>query len=58
MISVDHGELLYGEDGLPREGELSEVELEFHFPERYILPKGMDGGEPWRFRSKHPKPSE
>ena len=37
-LMVDHGELLYGEDGLPREGELSEVELRFYFPERYTLP--------------------
>src|SRR5687768_17254050 len=31
---VDHGELLYGEDGLPRKGELSEIEFSFYFPER------------------------
>jgi hypothetical protein len=35
----DHGELLYDENGLPREGELSEVELKFYFPERYTLPE-------------------
>jgi antitoxin VapB len=35
---IDHGELLYDEDGLPREGELSEVELRFYFPERYTPP--------------------
>ena len=32
---VDHGELLYDENGLPREGELSEIERRFYFPERY-----------------------
>ena len=31
---VDHGELLYDENGLPREGELTEYELRFYFPER------------------------
>ena len=31
---VDHGDLLYGEDGLPRKGELSEIEVSFFFPER------------------------
>lgn len=58
IASIDHGELLYGEDGLPREGELTEYELRFYFPERYTLPESMDGGEAWRSRSKHPKPSE
>jgi hypothetical protein len=56
--SVDHGELLYDENGLPREGELSDYELRFYFPEHYTLPEDMDGGEAWRSRSKHPKPSE
>jgi hypothetical protein len=32
---VDHGELLYGDDGLPREGDLSAVKLSYYFPERY-----------------------
>jgi hypothetical protein len=31
---VDHGDLLYGEDGLPRQGELSAEEINFYFPER------------------------
>ena len=31
---VDHGDLLYGEDGPPRKGELSEIEISFYFPER------------------------
>jgi hypothetical protein len=39
---VDHGELLYDENGLPREGELSEVELRFYFPERYTSSEGSD----------------
>lgn len=39
MTSVDHGELLYDENGLPREGELTEYELRFLFPERYTLPQ-------------------
>ena len=39
---IDHGELLYDENGLPREGELSEVELRFYFPERYTSPEGTD----------------
>jgi antitoxin VapB len=39
---VDHGDLLYDENGLPREGELSEVELRFYFPERCTSPEGSD----------------
>ena len=35
---VDHGELLYDENGLPREGELTEYELRFYYPERFTLP--------------------
>jgi antitoxin VapB len=31
---VDHGDLLYGEDGLPRQGDLSPIERGFYFPER------------------------
>ena len=58
ITSVDHGELLYDENGLPREGELTDFELRFYFPERYTLPEDVDGGETWRSRSKHPKPSE
>jgi antitoxin VapB len=38
---VDHGELLYDENGLPREGELTEYELRFYFPERYTLPESQ-----------------
>jgi hypothetical protein len=38
---VDHGELLYDENGLPREGELTEYELRFYFPERYTPPEGQ-----------------
>ena len=38
---VDHGELLYDENGLPREGELAEYELRFSFPERYTRPDGQ-----------------
>jgi hypothetical protein len=56
--SVDHGALLYDENGLPREGELMEYELRFYFPEHYTLPEDVDGGEAWHSRSKHPKPSE
>jgi hypothetical protein len=55
---VDPGELLYDENGLPREGELSEIELKFYFPERYTLHDAGDGGEAWRSKSKHRKPSE
>jgi len=55
---VDHGELLYDENGLPREGELSEIELRFYFPERYTRPDIGDGDEAWHSKSKHPKPSE
>ena len=40
--AIDHGDLLYDENGLPREGELSEVELRFYFPERYTSPEGSD----------------
>jgi hypothetical protein len=54
---VDHGDLLYGDDGLPREGELSEVELKFYFPERYTLLVESDRGEAWRSKLKHRKPS-
>ena len=57
ITSVDHGELLYDESGLPREGELTDYELRFYYPERYTHPEDMDGGEAWRFRSKYPKPS-
>ncbi len=32
---VDHGELLYDENGLPREGEFTEYELRYDFLERY-----------------------
>jgi hypothetical protein len=39
---VDHGDLLDDEKGLPREGEVSEVELRFSFPERYTSLKGAD----------------
>jgi hypothetical protein len=42
---VDHGELLYDENGLPREGELSDVELRYYYPERYSSPEGSDDGE-------------
>ncbi len=31
---VDHGDLLYSEDGLPRKGELPEIVVSFYFPER------------------------
>jgi antitoxin VapB len=41
---VDHGELLYDENGLPREGELTEYELRYYFPERYA-PTDGDGEE-------------
>jgi hypothetical protein len=58
ITSVDHGELLYDENGLPREGELSEYELRFYYPERYTLPEDVDGGEAWRSRSKDQRPSE
>jgi hypothetical protein len=44
--AVDIGELLYDERGLPREGELTEYELRFYFPERYAHPEDGDGGEP------------
>jgi hypothetical protein len=57
-MTTDHGELLYGEDGLPREGELSEYELKFYNLERYTLPEDVDGGEAWRSRSKDQRPSE
>jgi hypothetical protein len=55
---VDPGDLLYDENGLPREGELSEIELRFYVPERYTLSENLDGGEAWRSRSKHRKPSD
>jgi hypothetical protein len=42
--SVDHGEWLDDENGVPWEGELSEYEPRFYFPERYTLPDG-DGQE-------------
>jgi hypothetical protein len=58
ISSVDHGELLYDENGFPREGELSEYELRFYYPERYTLADDVDGGEAWRSRSKDQKPSE
>lgn len=58
ITSVDHGELLYDENGLPREGEFSEFELRFYYPERYTLSEDLDGGEAWRSRSKHRKPSD
>jgi hypothetical protein len=54
---VDHGDLLYDENGLPREGELSEIELSFYVPERYTHSEDLDGGEAWRSRSRPPKPS-
>ncbi|MBA3449756.1 MAG: type II toxin-antitoxin system VapB family antitoxin [Chloroflexia bacterium] len=57
LPAVDPGDLFYDENGLPREGDLSEYEIRFYFQERYTLPEGMDGGEAWRSRSKHPKPS-
>jgi hypothetical protein len=58
ITSVDHGELLYDENGLPREGELSEYELRFYNSERYTLPEDVDGGEAWHSRSKDLRPSE
>ena len=58
ITSVDHSELLYGENGLPQEGELSEYELRFYNLERYALPEAVDGGEAWRSRSKDQKPSK
>ncbi len=54
---IDHGELLYGEDGLPRRGELSVEEIRFYFPKRYTLPACTDRGEAWLSKSKRPKPS-
>lgn len=56
---IDHGDLLYDENGLPREGELSEVELRWYFPERYTSPRGptTNRGEPWPSRSKSQQPS-
>ena len=56
--SIDHGESLYDKNGLPREGEVTDYELRFYFPERYTLPEDMNGGEAWRSKSKHPKPSK
>jgi hypothetical protein len=56
-VSVpDHGELLYDENGLPREGELSEIELKFYFPERYTPSEDIEGDEAWHSRSKPRKP--
>jgi len=40
--TVDHGELLYDENGLPREGDLSEYELRFYFPGRYTRSEDTD----------------
>ena len=54
---VDHGDLLYDENGLPREGELSEIELRFYFPERYTLPEDITEakhGAPDRSTRNHP----
>ena len=58
ITSVDHDELLYDENGLPREGNLSEYELRFYVPEHYTLPEVNDGGEAWCSRSMPLKPSE
>lgn len=44
LLPVDHGELLYDERGLPREGELTEYELRFYCPERFT-PPNTDGQE-------------
>jgi hypothetical protein len=54
---VDPGDLLHDENGLPRQSELSEIELRFYFPEHYTPPEDMDGGEAWRSRLRPPKPS-
>jgi antitoxin VapB len=54
---IDHGELLYDENGLPREGELTEIGLRYSFPSGTLLPKTKTEakhGDPDRSTGNHP----